>query len=328
MINIADTRDLSIIEDLWYNKLKDYLYTEDIRSLSKFKRIKDSINDFRIKGSGKKKRKLKKEDHDLALKILNSYNSNLEKIIRANKDCLLKIANDYEDSVSEAPDCHSFLKEVFKDLYTDFTNKHAYNILEKLNIRTCSYCNRQYIFTNSGSFKVRPEFDHFFNKSRYPILAVSFYNLIPSCHTCNHGKGTKDININPYFDRFKCNFELRNETGQKMSPADILNIKANSKISINFSNPSAQELSNIENLGLSELYSKHDDYIKDLIEKAIAYNKTYSMGLISTFQGAGYNPQNVHDFIWGKYLDLAKLEQQPLSKLTRDLLILLKVIKE
>ncbi len=328
MINIADTRNITTTEHLWYDYLKKYLYNKDTKSsISRFDRIKNSINTFKIKES-KKQRKIKRQDRILIVKILNLYEHFFNKIICANKKSLFKIKDLYKNSINEKSDCHIFLKKTFDKLYTDFTNKYAYNILERLNIRTCPYCNRQYVFTNSGNFKTRPEFDHFLNKSRYPILAVSFYNLIPSCHTCNHGKGINNVLINPYFDKFNCKFELQNKKGKRLSPSAIYKIKADDKINLGFSKPSLEEESNIKNLGLSDLYNKHDDYIKDLIEKSIVYNKTYSMGLISTFQGAGYTPQDVQDFIWNKYLDLAKHEQHPLSKLTRDLLLQLGIITE
>ena len=32
---------------------------------------------------------------------------------------------------------------------------------------------------------MRPQFDHWFPKKKYPLLAISFYNLIPCCTYCN-----------------------------------------------------------------------------------------------------------------------------------------------
>ncbi|MFX8327742.1 hypothetical protein ABTL71_18955, partial [Acinetobacter baumannii] len=69
---------------------------------------------------------------------------------------------------------------------------------------TCPYCNRSYIYYISRRKEIKPQIDHFFPKSKYPFLAMSFYNLIPSCQTCN-GFGAKEEKdplteglINPY----------------------------------------------------------------------------------------------------------------------------------
>lgn len=70
------------------------------------------------------------------------------------------------------------VSDKFIHLYNNFTNRIlGKTFCEELGIKTCPYCNRSYIYTlDKGS--VRPQYDHFFNKNRYPYLAVSIYNLI------------------------------------------------------------------------------------------------------------------------------------------------------
>lgn len=83
------------------------------------------------------------------------------------------------------------IKDIFISIYEEVTSNIAYDIFERLNIRTCPYCNRHYTFTlrsKNKRFHTRPEFDHFYDKCTYPILAVTFLNLVPSCKECNHGK--------------------------------------------------------------------------------------------------------------------------------------------
>mgnify|MGYP000006537395 CR=1 FL=1 len=66
-------------------------------------------------------------------------------------------------------------------------------VLNSLNLSVCPYCNRQYIFGTDNNRKVGAQFDHFYSKSKYPYLALSFYNLIPCCPTCNKAKGEECI---------------------------------------------------------------------------------------------------------------------------------------
>jgi hypothetical protein len=84
--------------------------------------------------------------------------------------------------------------------YSAFANKDAngwsaYKLCQKSAYGVCPYCNQAFAFTvveAGGSF--RPTLDHFFPKAEYPYLALSLYNLVPSCYTCNSNlKGTKDF---------------------------------------------------------------------------------------------------------------------------------------
>lgn len=50
------------------------------------------------------------------------------------------------------------------------------------------------VFDEEGEKITRPTFDHWFAKDDHPLLALSFYNLIPSCNICNSSvKGKKEI---------------------------------------------------------------------------------------------------------------------------------------
>ena len=46
------------------------------------------------------------------------------------------------------------------------------------------------------------DLDHFFDKKEYPVMAVSFYNLVPVCHSCNHVKGTRKISYSPHSKKY------------------------------------------------------------------------------------------------------------------------------
>lgn len=65
----------------------------------------------------------------------------------------------------------------------------AYWLQRQLGVKVCPYCNRMYTTTVFGKNNIRPDFDHFYPKSKYPYLAVSLFNLIPSCSMCNRKKG-------------------------------------------------------------------------------------------------------------------------------------------
>ena len=62
--------------------------------------------------------------------------------------------------------------------------------IEATNIRYCPYCNAEtvYVIPKSDGAEddnYRSALDHFLPVNRYPYLALSLYNLVPSCTRCN-----------------------------------------------------------------------------------------------------------------------------------------------
>lgn len=201
------------------------------------------------------------------------------------------------------------LTKIFRHLYEDFTEDTpkglsqpiAYHFFDKLNIRTCPYCNRTYTFVvYDSNGKTRPEYDHFYDKSTHPLLALSFYNLVPSCHICNHIKLTKPIGVNPFFEGFRCKFKVTTDEGVLID--DTQKFSKEEDVIIQFDSPTDAEQQNISNLALDKLYQGHEDYVKEIFEKAQAYNEHARNELVSSFQGANHSPLNVFDFVWERTL--------------------------
>jgi hypothetical protein len=104
------------------------------------------------------------------------------------------------------------------------SSRSCINLLESIGLgsTTCPYCNynKLDLVPNLGARNVSHDttayldMDHFFSKVRNPFFAVSFFNLIPSCHSCNStDKGAKvfsiDSQIHPYFNSFDDYFRFR-----------------------------------------------------------------------------------------------------------------------
>ena len=215
------------------------------------------------------------------------------------------------------------LKVPFGDLYEIMRKLMQGTVFKKLGIKTCPYCNRQYTFSlipvKDGNPGTSPEFDHFYPKSLYPTLAASFYNLVPSCHCCNHGKRQKQLYMNPYDYGFQGGFYLKDEQGNRMNTNNILSIKYEVDIHVGYDGP-FEEREDVKTLGLDQLYSMHSDYVQEIIDKVNAYNRASREGLADSFQGIFHTPEQVYGFVWGRHLELAEQEKRPLSKFTKDLL--------
>ena len=317
--------NIQVVADQWELRLRHFLFKKHKRQLwieQDGKRIATFDTYYeKMEGEVTHCNDLNKEEKDIVIKELKRFKTNLREIVLAEEKEL------HDLSQEESP---RFMKDLMKRLYEDFTQErdanrisNAHFFFKELNIRTCPYCNRHYTFTLDENAKAAPEFDHFYDKSNHPLLAVSFYNLVPSCHICNHAKSTNDAKINPYFSGFKRKFELQDETGKRMPLDEIINQKKGWKIGFGKLNDSERakiEQENIRTFGLQGLYEMHDDYINEIVEKTIAYNPTARQALAYAFQDQAYSPQQVYEFVWGKYLDEAQYDRRPLSKLTRDIL--------
>lgn len=94
---------------------------------------------------------------------------------------------------------HNLLKHAFINNGFDATGPSSFpkdSIVKALGVDICPYCNREGVkvipvdkIDENGNIvtkNIKAELDHFYPKELYPYLAVSLYNLVPSCETCNH----------------------------------------------------------------------------------------------------------------------------------------------
>lgn len=214
----------------------------------------------------------------------------------------------------------------------------AYELLNELKITACPYCNRQYIHTYiSENGKTRADIDHFYPKSKYPFLAISLYNFIPSCHTCNSSfKGSIDFYekkaVYPYEEEFgeDAKFETKFYTDEDVKDDDkiydikyLLGNSDNFKIGIEPKGPKSEIGEKIQNsiktFHLKELYNFHKDYVRELIKKAIVYNESRIDELYTEFPELFSSKEEVLQMVISNYICDEDLGKRPLSKLTKDI---------
>lgn len=211
--------------------------------------------------------------------------------------------------------------------------KLAYDHAAILNMNTCPYCNANFTFTiKSKKLKSRPQFDHFFNKGRHPYLALSFYNLIPSCALCNSGalKGQKEFtlkkNIHPFLESIENTYEFRT----KVDAVDFLVSKKNFTLEMVLCNSKKdtdpdviKAKGNLEIFALNDRYSYHKDIAESVIRNAHIYCNSTIKDLYETFEIKGKkiftSEQEIKELVIGNYLDLLNSHKRIHSKLVRDI---------
>ncbi|MBC74226.1 MAG: hypothetical protein CMH47_18555 [Muricauda sp.] len=203
-----------------------------------------------------------------------------------------------------------------------FYEKMNYRLAEWLDIHTCTYCNRQYIFVvrkSNGLKGIVPQFDHWFSKSDYPILALSFYNLIPSCGICNSSiksdaRLTLNDHLHPYVDidisdTFKFSYLAISPTEYEIicRRSSIYNVKSRNTLAA---------------METKLLYKGHSNKeLQDLIDLRYKYSDNYLNILLNkTFANLNITKSDRYRMVFGIEIDKENYHKRPFSKFKKDIL--------
>ena len=230
-------------------------------------------------------------------------------IIRADYDEIVKIAEVYDSIKNKIEEKHK--KFIIQTLYNNRFSRKKF--VEELQVTVCPYCNRN--FVNSTYNRTMCDLDHFYDKSTYPILAVSFHNLVPVCHACNHAKGNKTVSVSPHDRKFKTDDLLSFD--YFVTGMDFLS--DNKQIGIELDCSSEFE-SNVKELKLRQVYQIHTDIVQECIKKAIIFNPKYLLDLYNTYDGLFESEEELYRIVFGNYIEEISYGKRPLSKLTKDIL--------
>lgn len=230
-------------------------------------------------------------------------------IICADYDEIVEIANVY--NLRKRKIAKKYKKFIINTLYKQRFPREKF--VEELQVTVCPYCNRN--FVNSTYKRTMCDLDHFYDKETYPILAVSFHNLVPVCHACNHAKASNAISYSPHNMKFGTDDLLSFDffiTGM-----DYLYDNKQIGIEIDYSSVFK---SNIKELKLREVYQIHSDIVQECIKKAIMFNPEYLTDLFNTYNGLFESKEELYRIIFGNFIEESSYGKRPLSKLTKDIL--------
>lgn len=200
--------------------------------------------------------------------------------------------------------------------------KWNYRLARLLDTHTCTYCNREYIFvyrTESGKGKAMvPQYDHWFAKTDYPLLALSFYNLVPSCATCNGIKSTIDLNLNDHLHPY---VDANISNTYDFSYLAITNTD-NKIIFKNRSLFNSKGLDTVNALNLPLIYKGHSGKeLQDLIDLRYKYSDNYlNILLEKTFEHLDIPKEERYRLIFGIEMEEDKYHKRIFSKFKNDII--------
>lgn len=197
-------------------------------------------------------------------------------------------------------------------------------------IHNCTYCDLEDVttFTKADGNQVRKfETEHVLDKGECPLVALSLYNFVPSCVTCNGTlKGTKTIGdseaeiakLSPSSEGYdfdgKVNFEVRIVTP---GAADLrpTNHKEDFEIAFNVKEHIYQKT-----IDLFELKSRYNNsYVKTELLKWWEKRRMYPKSKIQQFAADyGVTYEDMFEEIFE--LNLRKREHYPFEKARREVM--------
>ena len=252
------------------------------------------------------------------LEYLENEN-NLEKLIKLKPKYLVILIKKMYIKFPKFHYKKEGLNRIFYRIFVDYgyDNLDKLKFIQNINLGSCPYCNRNYIFNINKKGSIKPEIDHFYPKSIYPYLAVSYFNLIPSCPTCN-GFGAKEGKDTFYTYPISNPYELNeNDFKFSISPEsiDFFNVERKKYDFNSFEIELYGNKANLEIFKLEELYKQHKDIVLELLIKKAYYPKSY----IEELKKFGFTEDEIYRYLLCNYKQDKDLQKRPLSKLIKDI---------
>lgn len=164
--------------------------------------------------------------------------------------------------------------------------------------------------------------DHLIDKAKNPIAALSIFNFIPSCYSCNSKfkKSLQFINVSTesYRSPTSENFQFNEEVKFKIMYAeDIKNLEITSlndfKLYLD-TNKSYQDYTNT--FKLNERYVFHKNIVLEIITKKKEYSDSNIDEMVRII---GKSAEEIKKDLYGKEIFDGELQEKPFTKLKRDI---------
>lgn len=220
------------------------------------------------------------------------------------------------------------------------------NYIRKIGIKTCVYCNAQFattayvqsiksakkgMFTIQGTPIVCYDLDHNKPKSLFPYLCTNFYNLQPSCSSCNRRKNNRDLQFSLYYEDGEQNTKPLHFV---LSSEDLIDFRISNRCRgikaylCNYGKnvpPSLADTRSIAGafntmLGVQDIYNEHTDIIEEILWNHKIYSKGLMSALTAQFPSLGLAGFDIKRFILGGYFAEEKdFLKRPFSVLKEDI---------
>lgn len=219
--------------------------------------------------------------------------------------------------------------KVFKSFKDILLDKMCYSavrsevfpeFVKAIGIHSCVYCNTQYAITdeeNRGYYQL----DHWKPESTYPFLSVCFFNLQPSCATCNLHK-SKDLRT--YHSIWQESTSGNNElyrfslTNASLARYIMTHHCSDLKVELGAVQDAALLTPLKDKLHVDSLYNQLTDVAEEVVWKRMAYDQGYATAISRSGALSTLRYTDVNRFVLGTYDRPEDIHKRPMAKLTQD----------
>lgn len=209
------------------------------------------------------------------------------------------------------------IKNLYKEVYEAFDNvakvqrnktTMRVRIVKEADITVCPYCNRDYINCRADT-AAGAQLDHFFSRAKYPIFAVSLYNLVPACANCNR---IKNYNAEEFASPFDEDIDWDNDIYFKFP------LKGSDDYAIKIKAGTTAIQNNITKMRIEEAYQIHSLELKELQEKELAYSESQEKEFNEVLKDRGISNNKIKRIVFGPKITSEDMRKKPLGKMISD----------
>lgn len=259
---------------------------------------------------------LKADDFSTFEKIFSSiYNK------RYKDDVFFKHKIVYGSGTS---DCKAFYEHLVKCMGYPKARNCMLKYVKDLDVRVCPYCNvaSAETYKDDDTWIGRYHLDHYRDKHKHPFLGVSFFNLVPSCSSCNGHKSDKPMH-----------FYLYSKSPQK-SPFQFhffgivhyLINGENDKIKISFEQDNLFQKQYNQIFDIELLYNEHKDELTEVLDRYYHEFGEDRIVLKESFLKLPFDEERKTKNVLGHYLNDSDIHKKSFVKMKLDLGRYLKLI--
>lgn len=201
-------------------------------------------------------------------------------------------------------------------------------LIERMGVRVCPYCNQQYIYAirfYGDDGRYLGDLDHVLPKKAYPLFALSLWNLIPACKSCNQlfkRDQQKEI-LSPIEAGFgeDCILKIKYRSINAIKGASQeFEVKWEISDGNDQSKRKQKIANNIDVFKLNELYEGHKSEIQLILwKKAVYSNKVYQNSIKRMLNVISGGKLEMENFLFGIDLSKQKFGEQPHAKMIYDI---------
>lgn len=219
--------------------------------------------------------------------------------------------------------------------YGSFRDKILRKHFRRMGVRACVYCNANWALTieskkEGREYQAKYQVDHYWPKAIYPCFAISLFNFIPSCSSCNLAKSDNFVNFTMYsndsrnLEKSQYSFGFANG-----SRAKWLLDPAKEKLKIDFNcaacvNPElgliGAEWSDYDaTFDITGIYEMFDDIAEEICFRSQAYTPSYRKAIEDLLDPISKEKKITDRMVLGNYATEGEIHKRPLSKFMQDI---------